>query len=152
MGYALFTARKLSVTTRLNNCNANLMSITEKEYALTASIFAKQNASALDSTKASQEAYAKYETAMNGLAGMDSSTDEYKTAKTNAETALNKAIADIDVKSAMSDAEIQTLNQQQTMYDLQKKNLETQLNAYQNELDAVEKAEENAIKGSTPKF
>ena len=52
----------------------------------------------------------------------------------------------------MTDAEIQTLKQQQTMYDLQKKNLQTQLNAYQNELEAVEKAEENAIKGSTPKF
>ena len=143
MGYALFTARKLATTTRLNNCNANLMSITEKEYSLTASIFAKQSASALDSTKASQAAYAQYESAIKN--GGDSS-------KETAEAALNSALAEIDVQTAMTDAEIQTLKQQQTMYDLQKKNLQTQLNAYQNELDAVEKAEENAIKGSTPKF
>ena len=119
------------------------MSITEKEYSLTASIFAKQSASALDSTKASQAAYAQYESAIN--AGGDKS-------KESAEAALNSALAEIDVQTAMTDAEIQTLKQQQTMYDLQKKNLQTQLNAYQNELDAVEKAEENAIKGSTPKF
>lgn len=149
MGYALFTARKLSVTTRLNSCNAQLMSLTEKEYSLSSSIFAKQNASALNSTKASQEAYTKYANTVNGL---DSTSENYNSAKKDAENELNKALAEIDTQTAMSDAEIQELNQLQTNYDLQKKRCETQLNAYQNELESVEKAEQNAIKKSAPNF
>ena len=43
MGYALFTARKLSVTTRLNMCNANLACNTEKTYSLSNSIFVQQS-------------------------------------------------------------------------------------------------------------
>ena len=145
MGYALFTARKLSVTARLNLCNAQMMSNTERANALTSTIFAKQSASALDKAQASQKAYAEYSAA---ISKENVTQDE----KTKAESELSKALADVDIKSAMTNAEIQGLNMQQTVLDQQKKMLETQLNAYTNELENVSKAEESAIKSSTPSY
>ena len=56
------------------------------------------------------------------------------------------------VKTCYRNNEIQQLNLEQTRLDQQKKRLETQLNAYQNELSNVEKAEETGIKNATPKF
>ena len=145
MGYALFTARKLSVTTRLNTCNAQLASNTEQTYTLTSNIFAKQSQAALDSSMASQKAYKAYEDAVS----KDGATDDDKT---KADAALKTALAKAEQKSAQTNNEIQQLNLEQTRLDQQKKRLETQLNAYQNELSNVEKAEETGIKNATPKF
>ena len=141
MGYALFTARKLSITTRLNSCNAQLMSNTEQNYSLTASIFAKQNASALKANQASQAAYQVYANAIQNGGN-----------ETAAKAALDAKLAKISSETAMDDVEIQQLNQQVTLLDMEKKKLETQLNAFQNELDNVTKAEESAIKNAAPKF
>ncbi len=143
MGYALFTARKLSLTTRLNQSNAQLMSNSERANSLTVSIYAKQSASALDKATKSQEAYKEYSSAIQGA-------DE--TAKSEAQAVLNEALAEIDTQSAMTDAEIQQLNMQQTCLDQERERLQTQLNSYQNELESVEKAEEEAIKNAAPKF
>ena len=145
MGYALFTARKLSVNTRLNSCNANLTALTERENVLTQSIFAKQQASTLKANKANLDALTAYSQAMEA-AGEDS------TAQTNAKIALDKKMAEIEKQSTMDETEIFGLNQQQSVIDLEKKSLETQLKAFQNELESVQKAEESAIKNSTPKF
>ena len=145
MGYALFTARKLSVNTRLNSCNANLTSLTERENVLTQSIFAKQQASALQANRDNTAALKAYNEAMN-QAGDDTKAQEL------AKNALDQRMLEIEKNTMMNDAEIFSLNQQQTLIDMEKKSLETQLKAFQNELDSVQKAEENAIKGSTPKF
>ena len=144
MAAELFTARKLSVTARLNLCNAQMMSNTERANALTSSIFAKQSAAALDKAQQSQKAYADYSKAIQG----DVSQED----KTKAESELSEALAKIDTQSAMTNAEIQGLNMQQTVLDQQKKMLETQLNAYTNELENVGKAEEGAIKKDTPSY
>ena len=141
MGYALFTARKLSINTRLNACNAQLMSATNREYALTQSIFSKQQASAMKANQANLAALKEYNAAVQG--GEDS---------TAAKAKLDEKMAEIQAQTTMDDVEIYQLNQQQTLLDMEKKNLETQLKAYQNELENVQKAEETAIKNSTPKF
>ena len=83
---------------------------------------------------------------------IEAAKEVYANAKTDAEAKLNEAIAEISKASAMTDAEISGLNMQQTLLDQQKKTLETQLNAYKNELDNVDKAETDGIKNSTPKF
>lgn len=145
MGYALFTARKLSVTTRLNTCNAQLTSNTERAYSLTNTIFTKQSKAALDSSLASQKAYKEYEAAVSG-------ENVSAEAKEKADAALQSALADAELVSTQSNTEIQELNLEQTRLDQEKKRLETQLNAYQNELDNVEKAEGDAIKNATPNF
>ena len=57
-----------------------------------------------------------------------------------------------ELKQTQTNTQIQQLNQKQTLLDQERQRLQTQLNAYSNELSNVEKAEESAIKNSTPKF
>ena len=72
MGYALFTARKLSLTTRLNLCNAQLMSNSERANALTQSIYAARTKSATEANKLTTEAYKTY------TSSLKSANDIYK--------------------------------------------------------------------------
>ena len=141
MGYALFTARKMSLTARVNQMNAQLMSISQKQMDLANQISTKQNASNLRVADANKQAYSVFE---QGLAsGQDSKT---------LEATLNKTLADNSMLTAMTDAQINQLAEQQNILDMQRKNLETQLNAAQQELQSVEKAEESAIKSATPGY
>ena len=141
MGYALFTARKLSLTTRVNQMNAQLMSLSQRQMDLANQIATKESANALRTNSANAQAYSVFAAAVQG--GGDT---------TQAQAALNKTLSDNSSKTAMDDAEIQQLEAKQTQIDLQRKNLETQLNAAQQELESVEKAEQSAIKSSTPGY
>ena len=150
MGYALFTARKMSLTARVNQMNAQLMSISQKQMDLANQISTKQNASNLRVANANQQAYSVFkqdlEKAYNS--GSENSSDIAKTL----EATLNETLANNSILTAMSDAEISQLSEQQNILDMQRENLETQLNAAQQELQAVEKAEESAIKNATPGY
>jgi len=141
MGYALFTARKLSLTTRVNQMNAQLMSLSQRQMDLANQIATKESANALRTNSANAQAYSVF------AAAVESGGDT-----TQAQAALNKTLSDNSSKTAMDDAEIQQLEAKQTQIDLQRENLETQLNAAQQELQAVEKAEQSAIKSSTPGY
>ena len=153
MGYALFTARKLSVSTRLNMCNTNLACNTEKAYSLSNSIFVKQSKRDLELTTATQNAYAVYEKAVSDAnSTYEGNTEKINAAVTAADAVLQKALKEAEFKQTQSNTEIQQLNQKQTLLDQERQRLETQLNAYTNELSNVEKAEESAIKNSAPKF
>ena len=149
MGYALFTARKMSLTTRLNLCNAQIMSNSERANTLTMDIFSIQNKTAMEKANKTLAAQTTYSEALNGIKSDDK---EYYSKQQAAEAELNRALTEIQKESAMSDLEIQGLNMQQTMLDQQRKMLETQLNAYNNELEQVGKAEEDAIKKATPSY
>ena len=141
MGYALFFARKLSLTARVNGLNAQLMSISQQQMDLTNKISAKQNAANLRTAVANKNAASIYTNALKS--GGDTQA---------AEATYNEAISSNDLQNAIDNVEINNLNQQQTVLDTQRKTLETQLNAAQNELSNVEKAEESAIKNSTAKY
>ena len=65
---------------------------------------------------------------------------------------FQKALKEAELKQTQTNTQIQQLNQKQTLLDQERQRLQTQLNAYSNELSNVEKAEESAIKNSTPKF
>ena len=145
MGYALFTARKLSLTTRLNQCNANLMMVSQQCMNITNSIYAKQVQANKETATANAAAYKQYEKAIVG----ENVTDAQKA---TAQATLQTALAKVQEKSTMKTLEIQQLNTQQTALDLQKQRLETELNAYSEELNKVKDAEGNAIKNSAPKF
>lgn len=141
MGYALFFARKLSLTARVNGLNAQLMSISQQQMDLTNKISAKQNAANLRTAVANNNAASIYTKALKN--GGDTQA---------AEANYNEAVSSNDLQNAIDNVEINNLNQQQTALDTQRKTLETQLNAAQNELSQVEKAEESAIKNSTAKY
>ena len=141
MGYALFFARKLSLTARVNGLNAQLMSISQQQMDLTNKISAKQNAANLRTAVANNNAASIYTKDLK-------SGGDTKAAEAN----YNEAVSSNDLQNAIDNVEINNLNQQQTALDTQRKTLETQLNAAQNELSQVEKAEESAIKNSTAKY
>ena len=150
MGYALFTARKMSLTARVNQMNAQLMSISQKQMDLANQISTKQNASNLRVANANQQAYSVFKQELEKAynSGSENSSDTAKTL----EATLNETLAKNSILTAMSDAEISQLSEQQNILDMQRENLETQLNAAQQELQAVEKAEESAIKNATPGY
>ena len=64
MGYALFFARKLSLTARVNGLNAQLMSISQQQMDLTNKISAKQNAANLRTAVANKNAASIYTSAL----------------------------------------------------------------------------------------
>ena len=141
MGYALFTLRKLTLTSRINHTNAQSMRLSERTMILTQQISAKQAARNQEVSRATAQAYTNYQTSVD--AGV-----EFCTAKVS----LDEELAKIDAQAALTDAEIQKLTLVQTALDMERQTIETQLTAFQSELDSVKKAEESGIKNSTVKF
>ena len=145
MGYALFTARKLALTARVNNLNAQLMEISQQQMNITNQISAKQNSINLATSTANAQAASIFKQAIAGAKG-----DEAAIA--NAQSAYDEQMANNTLSSTMQSMDIQSLKDQDTALDMQRETLETQLNAANNELERVKKAEEGAIKNSTPSY
>ena len=140
MGYALFTARKLSLNSRVNNLNAKLMSISNQRFALTQQIEAQQRAQNMREAATQLQACQAYAQAVKD--GM--STEEASNQK---EIAKYQSVFD-----TASDTQLWELQQKDSLLDVQQKSIETQLKAAQQELEAVEKTEESAIKNATAKY
>lgn len=137
MGYALFTARKLALQSRVNNLNAQLMAISNQQNALTDQITNKQMMSDLRSANATANAYSIFQ--KSGQSDSDTAT-------------LQSTLAQNEKTNTMSNIEITNLQSKVNALDTTREALETQLNAASNELQAVEKAEESAIKNATPQY
>ena len=137
MGYALFTARKLSLQTRVNQLNAQLMAISNQQDALTQKITNKQMETNLQIANSNTKAYSIFASSSQSTA--DS-------------TKLNKTLSDNELASTLSNVEIQGLQAKVDVLDTTRQSLQTQLTAAQNELSQVEKTEESAIKNATPKY
>lgn len=101
MGYVLFTARKLMLTSRLNDLNFKEMLI---------------------------------------------SMDRMKLLDDQLQLQLNGKGADANA------SQLEAIKTKETMFDLQMKAYDTQIKAIQQELESVEKAEDQAIKDSAPKY
>ena len=137
MGYALFTARKLALQSRVNNLNAQLMAISNQQNALTDQITNKQMMSDLRSANAAATAYSIFQS--SGQSDKDTAT-------------LQSTLAQNEKAKTMSNIEITNLQSKVNALDTTREALETQLNSASNELQQVEKAEESAIKNATPKY
>lgn len=137
MGYALFTARKLALQSRVNNLNAQLMAISNQQNALTDQITNKQMMSDLRSANAAANAYSIFQS--SGQSDKDTAT-------------LQSTLAQNEKAKTMSNIEITNLQSKVNALDTTREALETQLNSASNELQQVEKAEESAIKNATPKY
>lgn len=141
MGYALFTARKLCLNARVNNLNAQLMTISNERDSLTRQISAKQNAANLRTAQAKADAASVYADAITNGGDKDA-----------AKTTYEQTIADNEVEATMSNFDIAALQSKDDALDNQQKSIQTRLTAAQKELEAVEKAEESAIGNATPKY
>lgn len=134
MGYALFTARKLSLQARVNQLNAQLMVVSNQQDSLTQQITNKQMKTNLETAEVNANLYAKY------------------AKKEIDESSLNEQLSARELEATMSNLEIQKLQSKVDALDTARESYETLLTAAQQELSSVEKAEESGIKGATPKY
>ena len=136
MGYALFTARKMSLQAKVNQYNLQLMKLSNQETQLANQSALRQKATnAVDSA---QNAGAFAASLVGGSIG------------TLIGGVANFAIDSIQNKS--QEAYQTELAAKQQQIDTEKQRLTTLLNAASNELQQVEKAEGEAIKNSTPSY
>ena len=142
MGYALFTARKLALTARVNSLNAQLMQVSNEQMALADQITAKQNANNLQAAYNTMNAASVFSQAYGG------NMDNFGMALTNYQTTMAQNM----VSQTESNMSIAGLQSQENALDMKRETLQTQLNAATQELENVKKAEEEAIKHATVKY
>lgn len=84
MGYALFTARKLMLQTRLNQMNYRLMVLSQQQQDMTQQVANQQMMSSFNSSTNSIFAYQQYDVAKQALSNnLDIKSADYKDAKGN---------------------------------------------------------------------
>ena len=152
MGYALFTARKMSLQAKVNQYNLQLMKLSDKENQLTQKTAAlQQRNNRIDAAQnkaqfASKMGGALVGGVLGGVLGIGIGSD--------LGGAIGSGINKITDKGQQAFTEYQQneLAREQTALDTEKQRLNTLLTKAQNELSQVEKAEESAIKNATPKY
>lgn len=139
MGYALFTARKMSLQAKVNQYNLKLMQLANKETELTNKTTLRQT---LNNSVDKAQSTANLACNIGDLF-------------TGGATSAVAGVANfaIDTIQSKSDEAYQTkIAAEQQKIDTEKQRLNTLLNAAQNELQQVEKAEQSAIKSATPQY
>lgn len=130
MGYAMFCSRKIMLVNQINDLQYRLTELTMKQ----------QDLSQLSSAYTAQaQSYYNFTTGQ-----MD-------------QAALDKAIADSSPNSGVNsfqdpEANLKKISNAEKQIEMESKRLQTQLQAKQTELEAVEKGEEQGIKNATPKY
>ncbi len=174
MGYAIFTARKLMLTNRVNQLSMRIMQLTQQQQTLAnsaanheraianmRSLFSnignifqmgmtmQQNVAMQALSKQVQAGGGNIDTAtLNQLMGsyLNGGANFMSTPAGMALTLMNQAI------EVQEQGKMRQIKDMETQIELQRKSLETQLAAAQKELEAVEKQEEKEIERSAPKF
>lgn len=130
MGYAMFCSRKIMLVNQINDLQYRLTELTMKQ----------QDLSQLSSAYTAQaQSYYNFTTGQIDQA------------------ALDKAIADSSPNSGVNsfqdpEANLKKISNAEKQIEMESKRLQTQLQAKQTELEAVEKGEEQGIKNATPKY
>ena len=178
MGYAIFTARKLMLTNRVNQLNARIMQLCQQQQTLA------NNAANMERSMASMKTLfsnignifqmgmtMQQNTAMAALTQkMQSTNGDFNDADIQAglkgmigtylggganffSTGLGMSLQLMNQSmETVNQTKMQQIKDMENQIELQRKSLETQLAAAQEELKAVEKAEEKQIESSAPKF
>lgn len=154
MGYALFTARKMSLQAKVNQYNLKLMQIANKETELTQKTARMQQAH--NRIDAGQNSGSMLAQIGGGIAGLVLSGGNPAGAVAGYKLggALGDGVNTLTDKAQSAARQYQEteLARQQQELDTEKQRINTLLSAAQNELQQVEQAEESAIKSSTPKY
>ena len=130
MGYAMFCSRKIMLVNQINDLQYRLTELTMKQ----------QDLSQLSSAYTTQaQQYYNFTTGV---------IDDDK---------LNQFISDCGINSGVNSIQdplgtLQKISNAEKQIEMESKRLQTQLQAKQTELEAVEKGEEQGIKNATPKY
>lgn len=152
MGYALFTARKMSLQSKINNYNLQLIKLNNKQDQLT-------NKSAAHTQKnnninAAQNTGSTVAKVGGTIAGFLLGGPIGAMAGNAIGSVGSKVInAGVDKGQEMSDEVFQNkMAAEQSQLDTEKIRIETLLKAAEKELTKLDEQEDNAIKRSTPNF
>ena len=149
MGYAIFAARKLSLTNRLNQLNFRIMQLSQQQQTLS------QTAGDMERVLSMQYSFFNNmgQLAMNNMfmqqqtgQKMDPSIFSQVMQQVQQMYMMNSYM-DWQASSAM-----RQVKDRENLIELERKTLETQAKAVQTELQKVEEAEDKAIERSAPKF
>ena len=152
MGYALFTARKMSLQAKVNQYNLQLMKISDKENQLTQKTAAlQQRNNKIDAAQNKGSMFAKIGgtlvgAAFGGIGGAMVGSELGGGFGKVANAAVDKG------QQAYTEYQQNELSRQQTELDTEKQRINTLLTKAQYELQQVEQSEESAIKSATPKY
>lgn len=171
MGYAIFTARKLMLTNRINQMNFRMMQLTQQQQTLADS--AAKMEQAISNTKSlfsnignavamSQQQMGnalQYQMLQNLQKGQNvdpalvgrlgSMLGGGGFMNSNAGMALNLMNQSLELTSQN---QLRQVKDMENSIELERKNLETQAKAMDAELKKVEEAEDKQIQNSAPKF
>ena len=142
MGYAVFAQRKVVLTSRLNSYQLQLMQMDDRQFALAT------DGTDLDMQLSSinQAQSTELSDLYKSLTGADND---------DAKDEIRAQIEEVKNKYATWTEEINQenyeLSQKENMIEMQKKRLETQITKISQELEAVEKAEQDGIQRANPK-
>ena len=177
MGYAIFTARKLMLTNRVNQLQMRIMQLSQQQQTLsdnagrleralanTRNLFSnignafqmgftmQQQAMSASLMKSLQESggYMNNTNVQSALASMGSLLNGGANfMATPMGMGLNLMNQSLN---AINESKMRQIKEMENQIELERKSLETQLAAAQKELESVEKAEEKAIDNAAPKF
>ena len=151
MGYAIFAARKLSLTNRLNQLNFRIMQLSQQQMTLS------QAAGDMERVLSAQKNYMNNVNNamlnnlfnMNGQNGSGGATNNIfqQAMQQIQQTYLQNSMMDL-----LAGNKMQEVKNIETQIELERKTLETQAKAVETELKQVEEAENKAIERSAPKF
>ena len=172
MGYAIFTARKLMLTNRINQMNFRLMQLTQQQQTLSDRAAQMERAIAANRNLFSNMANmfqmgmqqmqntTMYQLGLQNMAqgGMgDMSSIGSLLGGFNGFNMMNNPMTLTlnyiqQQQQLVSENNMRQVKEQENQIELQRKSLETQLAAAQKELEKVEEAEQKNIDRSAPKF
>lgn len=152
MGYALFTCRKLMLQKRLNQVNYRQLAYQQKRNELVNQAANIEMKLAARDMKYQQDMLAKQTEIFGDLTagGGNSqiSDDQMRLYETTMAQMETKYKSDTSIENMT----LKSLSAQENVIDLEIKKLDTQVKEITTEMEGVEKAEENGIKNSTPKY
>lgn len=151
MGYALFTARKLMLQNRLNQFNYRMMMLQQQRNQVVDQASNMEIMNSMRSTVNNIFAYDQTSKLYDNMLGSGNQTDiQGQMAKLQNDLQTNLLKNQL---TAQSDAmKLKSVQAVENQIDMEMKKLETQVKETTAEMESVEKAEENAIKQSSPKY
>ncbi len=177
MGYAIFTARKLMLTNRVNQLQMRIMQLSQQQQTLSDNAGRLERAIANTRTlfsnigNAFQMGFTMQQQALSASmmkslqeSGGDMNNAAVQSALASMGSLLNGGANFMSTPmgiglnmmnqsiNALNESKMRQIKDMENQIELERKSLETQLAAAQKELESVEKAEEKAIDNAAPKF
>lgn len=149
MGYAIFAARKLSLTNRLNQLNFRIMQLSQQQQTLS------QTAGDMERVLSMQKSFFNN----MGQLAMNNMFMQQQTGQKMDPSIFSQVMQQVQQMYMMNSymdwqasSQMRQIKDRENLIELERKTLETQAKAVENELKQVEESETKAIERSAPKF